>query len=370
MLAPTVDRPRIGTLREQRPAWSYFLRRRRRGALPFNSPPDIAGLKLWLDAGVGLLAAWSAAPASGSPWVDYSPSSGYVASSFTHRVRIYPFKTVSGSRVYSANYLELEATDDGSTLFYFINWSWDAVAGAEGYRLLKSDTGSGFNFDVYHDVAGEAWTDAEAGAWSAGSEVTPHTTAPAVAGETVSVWSDQSGLGHDAVQENVAQRATLQGSIVNGRPVLRFDGDDGYFTTLSLITPCTVFAVYALSGLGDLARRAVQGSNNWLIGPYGPPHEFFNGTNFTDGPAVTRDIFVAQAAWQDGSTSRNFVNGVFVGSALGAGGGPGTVGLGTGGAAFEPLDGDLAEVIAYDSALSEVNLANVWNYLATKYALI
>lgn len=247
ILAPTVDRPRIGTMREQRPAWTYFLRRRRRrGAPPFNSPADIAGLKLWLDAALG--------------------------------------------------------------------------------------TG-------------------------------------VTSGNPVAQWNDQSGLGHHATQSGPTQQALLQDDVVNGLPVLRFDSDDGYDVPLVLNLPCTVFAVYALTGLDDLARRAVQGSNNWLIGPYGPPHEFYNGGDFTGGPALTRGIFVAQAAWQDGSVSRNWVNGAFVGSVLGAGSGPGTLALGLSGAFPEPLDGDLAEVIAYDSALSEVNLANVWNYLAAKYAL-
>ena len=112
-----------------------------------------------------------------------------------------------------------------------------------------------------------------------------------------------------------------------------------------------------------------RGKANWLLGPYGPPHEFFNGSGFTGGPALTRGVFVAQAAWQNGSTSRNWINGAFVGVTLGAGNGPGTVALGAGGAYAESLDGDLAEVIAYDSALSSTNLANVWIYLAAKYAL-
>ena len=234
-LAPTVNRPRIGTLRAQRPAWSYYLSRRRRGGPPFNSPPDIAGLKLWLDASVG--------------------------------------------------------------------------------------TG-------------------------------------VASGEPVAQWDDQSGLGNHATQAEPTMQATLQTGVINGRPVLRFDSDDGYITPLILNTPCTVFAVYAFSG-----------ATNWLIGPYGFVHEFFNGTSFTGGPAWVTDQFVVQAAWQNGSTSRNFVNGSFVGPALGAGVSPGTLALGTAGAFAEPIEGDLAEVIAYDSAMSDNNLANVWNYLAAKYAL-
>jgi hypothetical protein len=369
-LAPSIDRPRIATLREQRPAWSYFLSRRRRHAQPpFNTPPDIAGLKLWLDASIGVMSTWQEAPASGTPWIDYSASSGYTAGGYDHAIRIYPFRTVSGNRVYSANYLELQTTDDGTNSAYHLNWSWDAVAGAEGYRILKSDTGNGYAFDYFYDANSESFVDTGPGMFSAGSDVLPQDLAPASPGQAITQWNDQSGLNHHALQANPTLRALLEANVVNGRPVLRFDADDGYTTSLVLNTPCTVFAVYAVRTAEALARRAVNGSNNWLLGPYGPVHEFYNASGFTGGPASAPGQFVVQAAWQDGGVSRNFLNGAFVGAALGAGGGPGTFGLGTGGSAFEPLDGDLAEVIAYDSALCEANLTDVWNYLAAKFAL-
>ncbi len=343
--------------------------RRARLARSFSSPASLAGLKLWLEAGLGVLGAWHTAPASGAVFMDYSPSTGYTASGYAHTIRIYAYKTVGGARAYSAAYLEVQTFDDSSTLNYYLNWSWDAVAGAEGYRVLKSDNFSGFNFDHFIDVATTSFVDTEPGIFGSASTVTPYELVPASAGDAVVRWIDQSNFGNHATQDTSAAPATLQANVLNSRQVLRFGTLSGYSTPLVLNTPCTVFAVYALNGAGDLARRAVSGSNNWLIGPYGPPQEFFNGTAFSGGPALTRDVFVAQAAWQNGSASRNFVNGAFVGATLGAGSGPGTVTLGAGGSFGEPLDGDLAEVIAYDSALSTDNLARVWAYLAAKYAL-
>lgn len=350
---------------------AVHLQERRRGRLArsFSSPASIAGLKLWLAGGLGVLGAWHTAPASGAAFVDYSPTSGYTASGYAHTIRIYAYKTVGGARAYSAAYLEVQTFDDSSALNYYLNWSWDAVAGAEGYRILKSDNFSGFSFDHFIDVATTSFVETGPGVFGSASTVTPYELVAASAGDAVVRWIDQSNFGNHATQDAATAQATLQANVLNSRPVLRFGSLAGYSTPLVLNKPCTVFAVYALNGAGDLARRAVSGSNNWLIGPYGPPHEFFNGIAFSGGPALTRGVFVAQAAWQDGSASRNFVNGAFVGATLGAGLGPGTVTLGAGGSFGEPLDGDLAEVIAYDSALSATHRANVWAYLAAKYAL-
>jgi hypothetical protein len=270
--------------------------------------------------------------------------------------------------VYSARYLELQVSDDGSTQLYYVNWSWDAVAGAEGYRILKADTGTGYNFDYFVDVYGTtSFVDTGYEIFASGADVSALDDGPIATDFAVSQWNDQSGLNNHATP--LGQAALFQPGVISGRPVLRFNSTAGHITPLVLNRPCTVFAVYALTGAGENARRAVQGSNNWLIGPYGPVHEFYNGGGFAGGPVPVVGRFVAQAAWQSGSVSRNFVNGGFVGSALGAGSGPGTVGLGTGGAYGEGLDGDLAEVIAYDSALNDVNLAHVWSYLAAKYHL-
>lgn len=213
------------------------------------------------------------------------------------------------------------------------------------------------------DIAGcVLWLDAANGALN-------DLNAPASNGELVVVWQDQSGSGNDATQATVAQQPQWLATIVNGRPVLRFDAaDDGLVTPLTLAVPCTVFVVYAFNGTLSETRRAVQGSNNWLLGPYALTHDFHDG-GFAGGPPVATGVFVAQAAWQDGAQSLNWVNGNFVGNPIGGGAGPGLLSLGAVGTFAEPLNGDVAEVIVYDSALSGGDMANVWAYLASKYGL-
>jgi hypothetical protein len=369
--------PKIATMREQRSAWTHLLSRRNRARRvavdeplpPITSPLEIAGCVLWLDASFGTVRIWSDAPASGSGTPSYD-GGGYVANGLNHALRVYPFRTVSGSRVYSSSYLELNTTDDGSTNGYAINWMWDAVAGAEGYRVLKSEPVGGFNFDYCADVFDTFFSDGGPGSFSAGSDVTPIDQGAATDTELVARWEDQSGANNHATQASATKQPVLLFGGLNGLPTLRFDAvDDGMTTPLVLNQPCTVFVVYCYGAADVEHRRAVQGSNNWLLGPYDAKHDFFYGDGFTDGPAVDAGTFVAQAALQNGSTSRNWINGAFVGTTQGAGNAPGTIYLGAAGTFAEPLGGDIAEVIAFDSALSDADMTRVWDYLRAKFAL-
>ena len=67
-------------------------------------------------------------------------------------------------------------------------------------------------------------------------------------GSTVSKWEDQSGNGNDAIQTNANRQPVLVDNELNGKPVLSFDGDDDRlgFTGSSLISQMTLFFVYKL----------------------------------------------------------------------------------------------------------------------------
>ena len=55
-------------------------------------------------------------------------------------------------------------------------------------------------------------------------------------GDVVTTWSDASGNGNDAIQSTVAKKPIYKTNIVNGLPVVRFDGTDDYFSN-TLIAP-------------------------------------------------------------------------------------------------------------------------------------
>ena len=67
-------------------------------------------------------------------------------------------------------------------------------------------------------------------------------------GSTVSKWEDQSGNGNDVIQSNANRQPVLINNELNGKPVLSFDGVDDRlgFTGSSLISQMTLFFVYKL----------------------------------------------------------------------------------------------------------------------------
>ncbi len=75
--------------------------------------------------------------------------------------RVYSYKTISGSRIYSS-YITLSSdfTDDGSNTNYDVIVSWDAVSGADGYRVLLYDPNYYIsNYGVGYDTTSTSFVD-------------------------------------------------------------------------------------------------------------------------------------------------------------------------------------------------------------------
>jgi hypothetical protein len=79
---------------------------------------------------------------------DWFPAEGY-----THTLRIYAYKLATdGSKLFGPTFAEVTIQDDESVNTYRISWSWNAVAGADGYLVQKQDDYNGYAFDAMYDV--------------------------------------------------------------------------------------------------------------------------------------------------------------------------------------------------------------------------
>jgi hypothetical protein len=96
---------------------------------------------------------------------------GYAANDSVS-IQVYAFRThTTGVKIYSA--VAAESSVASSNDVFRVNWTWDAVPGAQGYRLLQNTNGAGYSNFV--DVVANNYTDANTG-WTPGSTVTPNTT--------------------------------------------------------------------------------------------------------------------------------------------------------------------------------------------------
>lgn len=187
-------------------------------------------------------------------------------------------------------------------------------------------------------------------------------------GDAVGSWTDSSGNSNTATQGTAANKPTFKTNILNSLPVVRFDAtNDALTSPLSLANPFTIFAVYSYRGATSGFHRGISGGNNWLVGPYSGNHKQYSGA-FITGPAVVQNAFVQTTSRQTNVLSEFRVNRTAIGS-NGSTTAIGVVNLGAAGAFSEPLDGDVAELICFDVALSDADRTTVEGYLRGKYNL-
>jgi hypothetical protein len=201
-------------------------------------------------------------------------------------------------------------------------------------------------------------------------------------GDPVASWTDSSGNGNTPVQATATNKPTYTATILNNKPVVRFDGNDGLVMptpgNFDLATP-TIFVV----------TRRNSGSGGAIMGK--------STTGFTDGRRRKMSI-VSPASYSSGSDSQSiglaatatnwnmfgvvsrsdtdhsmFLNGaetittstlsestyntasMIIGSNFGVG--------------TEAFTGDIAEIIIYNKPLANIEVIGLQNYLANKYAL-
>jgi hypothetical protein len=188
--------------------------------------------------------------------------------------------------------------------------------------------------------------------------------------DPVTTWADQSGNGRDAGQAVAANKPIYKVNIVNGKPVVRFDGVNDVMTTAASFGVRTIFyAVTYTSGVIwgsslDLTYFGVNVATHYLyMGPGG------------GGVTTVGDEPGAWHIWT-GKYSSGAGQGIIRLDGTQAGTGTheadtatGTTFIGNRELADLPLAGDLAELIGYSGYLSDANCLSVERYLGTKYGI-
>jgi len=195
-------------------------------------------------------------------------------------------------------------------------------------------------------------------------------------GTAVTGWNDNGPAGVNFVQGTAANQPTLVPGVINGLPVVRFDGADDRVENISQQYYATLFAVVNRTGGSGSCCDGLFGHgpnpsdkglriNNGDLGYRGPggaandANDFANGNGFVrvNGATVPANVpplapHIVEAHRGNGYNARQ-VNNTYLGWYF----------------ANRVWGGDIAEFIAYDRTLSEAENQAVGAYLAAKYAI-
>ena len=187
----------------------------------------------------------------------------------------------------------------------------------------------------------------------------------------ITTWIDKSIHSNNATQSIENNRPYYMSGSLAGKSTVKFSSGKGMVTSLNLNGPYTVCVVFNCLDSGSGFRRAIQGSTNWLIGPYsGQIRHYADG--WVTQSVVNRETsrYYSTIAVNNGVRSWFFVDGVDRTQSATPIGSPNVIHLGGSGAySGEFLNGHIAEVIAFDQALSSNDTNTLNEYLSSKWQI-
>jgi hypothetical protein len=200
-------------------------------------------------------------------------------------------------------------------------------------------------------------------------------------GAAVSSWADQSGNARNATQATGSLQPAYKAAIQNGLPILRWSGSFGTNLGVSfgatLSQPTTMFLVFSATGRalnpkGLIDGDGVGGRNALAFFASDETMGQYAGTTILTGAAQTIPTgFMVMSALFNGASSQVWKNGT---SYLTGNPGANSISGLTIGNRFSKdttntLQGDIGELLVYNSALSVPNRQSVESYLATRWGL-
>lgn len=191
----------------------------------------------------------------------------------------------------------------------------------------------------------------------------------------VSQWNDQSGLNYHVVQGTTANKPIWVDAVLNGKPIIRFDGSNDYLNKLFGVTyaqPITIISVFKTSESNSGAKIILDGYNSSSSFIYGLNNNYLYGNV---GVALLGTTQIGTSTYQIGAVKFNNTSSVVrlnsinetIGSTANLNGLNGV----TIGARYNygnAFNGDLAEIIVY-SDITGQELFEVEQQLAIKYGL-
>jgi len=199
--------------------------------------------------------------------------------------------------------------------------------------------------------------------------------------DAVATWADESGLGNDATQATAGSRPTYKTNILNGNPVVRFDGTDDYLsvgnaTAIVDFTGGHVVVVATVTSLQDsfiLAHFTPDTNDRFYINITSAGKVLTGLGNKIGAESVSTitagNSYVFEMAW-DGSNVKLYIDGVEEASDAYTHDPAASSGLDLGRASNSGdryIHADIAQIAIYDQILTTQEREDVKDYLTTTW---
>jgi hypothetical protein len=199
----------------------------------------------------------------------------------------------------------------------------------------------------------------------------------------VARWEDKSGNTRHATQATSANRPLRKTSVQGSKDVLRFDGSNDFFSLSAVTTTSSYTSFFVFrrtsAGIHSVSLGPATANGNYAAWWFSDNfvYESSNSVNdfTTHGSANTSTGAFALVTTRTGTNSiatrRNGSTLATVTSGAGVTNPASGSWTAVGRASNSPIthNGDMCEVILYDSALSDANRALVENYLLAKWGI-
>jgi len=262
----------------------------------------------------------------------------------------------SSSDINKTLFKELTGTENGLNHYYKMNEGTgnNIINSVQSNNGLSSNTKWVFEGDNPSDVHGlEVWYDAN--------------TLSLSDGESISQWDDLSGNGNHLTQSSSTERPIFTSNILNGKPVVRFDGTNDYLLMNTRLTTIrtAIFVVNwsgaynpytPLIGDGTNYEWVSDGSTEKLFSPTYSHSYIQNGQVYVDG-INTPPLDAVRPSSHSIITVETVGN--LTGDRI-------TKDRNISGRVWR---GDYAEVIIYNRVLTDSERSDVENYLKNKWGI-
>ncbi len=207
-------------------------------------------------------------------------------------------------------------------------------------------------------------------------------------GAAISTWTDATGNGYNATQGTSGAQPIYKANILNGKPVVRFNGSQwmdvsGVHSLFGGVAPATMIVVHKndtsaaryqviFSILNDTATRLYEIAADCRAPNTALGLRAGTSVKYTN-PSAPQNVYAIDSFVCTGTLGAMYRNGTTLSSGVDLSTGVITVtraAIGTRlSGTIEKTNGDIAEIIVYATALSDANRQAVEAYLGTKYGI-